>query len=1514
MVERIDIERGLDKLSSDAAGFTFQSLAVVLAKLRWPELIACERQNDRGLDAYAPVSVSSDGQGKGLACSTTGTLDKVKYDAAKVKQNYPDVSLLIFYTPQKISQSTKAEWAEKIQKDYGYELVVASREEIIASLQLPDNAQLCRVHLGIPVPYQLALSDLLQHARDASAAVAAEWAAPPRLAGKPHIALNAVALTKNGDDTAEIANPSGLRTLLLQGRRMVLEGPAGRGKTTTLVQLAGAGRNGPGIPLLVDLPNWVRSGKDILEYVASSPAFRARGINAEGLARLPQEEPFLFLLNGWNEITEFYSSAAVDALRALERTFPKAGIIVATRTHHIVPPLPGASRFRLLPLTANQRHGYLVEALGQGPAQELNLTISGDRELDQLTRTPFVLSEVTALFRAGLPIPRTKLDLLRAVVGLIEQSEEHASHLQSPPLRSLAEYYLQAIAVYLTERGDVLISEPDARSVCHGVSDALRNSGQVAVDPEPAEILTALTSHHVLERIDYPATSFRFEHQQFQEYYSALMLRGEVRRTTASGDSAGTAAIARKYVNDPSWEEPLRMIVANSGDTGVDLAAGKALIQLALRVDAVFAARLSYLGGTALWKEVGGEIQGRLRVLHGAANQRLREYALAAMLATGSDEFADIVVPLLTSPDQQIRLGTYRSGVSFHPSSLGADWQQVVAGWTEDQRAEFASELTIHQGMIEVGLFFARSDTSLSVRLAALQGLIWIGQRDTVAEILESFGDQEFTLAIQKFHFEEIPPALYPRAIAAYRSLFDRTTDRKVRFQIAVVLAELKDPDTCARLKAEMEELSPDLVKELSDYTLRPAIELLRSADPQWLSGWVTDYILRGTLWREDWLSLIVDVPQSLKEQLLRRASTEDLRRAGGGGGFALLRATADAQAAKAIFIAYRNHHRALLEDPQNQEKQSIDGQLRGLLRSLAGAVLIDGLSDVLTRPPESEDLAVITELFGSRGAPEEDSEVLPEQQRKQLRDYLESAVRFMLVQDDFSGQGKGYLSSALSKVGDPCDISAVLQMIHSDINRMREGRAERARDHRTAKARASSASWTPWHVDALLRLGHFESEPALLDLLHEPEYEVDAAWALEVLARKISPGPNPVMGARFGHPTRDFRKLSVSALEWRAVYFEDRRLKYTEALRQRVLNLVEESTTGDHTVIAYHHRLKELAKVLAALDPHDSGDLITKIAELPARSDGWLRLALLEGLVFAGVILAADRMMVIIEPALVEFRRHGIYNNNVNLLTRLLSLLPFVDEPKRGISRMRDLLAEFRLSWYGNRDLLFALAQCPDHAGLELLSEIGAIDNNTFQHFAKDWLEALASCPLPGARATLVRFVEPDSDAAAAPNLPDYALDFLCGYLADLGRREHSFAQRFMKLTELSVSPQQRTILGKVLAWLGSPAPLVAGLNLIDDALPQPVPYEIYRAIEDLFLEKRSYGNTRSYTLVPREANDLKVRLFEMARHDVRRTKSAYGLLAQIEEWRLEYGRPPSEPRHPAIESGELWPPIGPS
>jgi len=88
-VRLIDIERALDELVLMEEGKRFQRMAVVLQQRRWPELIAHEPKKDDGLDAYAPPSLSGDRTGRGVACSTTPTINKVSEDARKAKGKFP---------------------------------------------------------------------------------------------------------------------------------------------------------------------------------------------------------------------------------------------------------------------------------------------------------------------------------------------------------------------------------------------------------------------------------------------------------------------------------------------------------------------------------------------------------------------------------------------------------------------------------------------------------------------------------------------------------------------------------------------------------------------------------------------------------------------------------------------------------------------------------------------------------------------------------------------------------------------------------------------------------------------------------------------------------------------------------------------------------------------------------------------------------------------------------------------------------------------------------------------------------------------------------------------------------------------------------------------------------------------------------------------------------------------------------------------------------------------------------
>ncbi len=313
-VLRTDIERALDELVSQEEGLRFQALAVVLGKMRWPELIARQRKKDFGLDAYAPASLTLEKIGKGLAASITPKLTKISNDAETAKKNFPDLKLLLFVTSAKVGNTDRKQWEQAIQKSHSLELHIIEREEIITQMMMPENASLCASFLHLDIDAAPQVADLIAKTRRAADAVTRTWARKTK--GHPLIDLTSVRLDPDGQESADVLSLEQIDQALSQSRRIILEGPAGRGKTTTLIQLAQCARSA-GTPFIVELPAWTSSRRGILEYIAGMPAFQAENLTSADLARVQQTEPFLLLLNGWNEITESDSAQANNALREL---------------------------------------------------------------------------------------------------------------------------------------------------------------------------------------------------------------------------------------------------------------------------------------------------------------------------------------------------------------------------------------------------------------------------------------------------------------------------------------------------------------------------------------------------------------------------------------------------------------------------------------------------------------------------------------------------------------------------------------------------------------------------------------------------------------------------------------------------------------------------------------------------------------------------------------------------------------------------------------------------------------------------------------------------------------------------------------------------------------------------------------------------------------------------------------------------------------------------------------------
>lgn len=1471
----------------------FQGLAVVLGKMRWPELIARQRKKDGGLDAYAPPSQTPENVGKGLAASITPTLKKVSTDATNGKKECPDLKTLLFVTSGKVGNADRKRWEATIQHDHGIELHIIEREEIIMQMMMPENSSLGASFLHLDFDAEPQIADLIDRIRRAADTVARTWAA--KMKGHPLIDLTAVRVERSGAESHDVLSLKQIEQALTQSSRIVLEGPAGRGKTTTLIQLAQRART-VGIPFIVELPAWTFSGRGILEYIAGMFPFQAEGLTSADLARVQQTVPFQLLLNGWNEIAESSSTQADYALRELERDFPSAGIIVTTRTHHLTPPLPGALRLRLLRLRRRQRDAYLAARLGP-KCVELCARIDADPSLEDLTRTPFILAEVASLFEAGAEIPSTKIGVLAQVLRLQEQRDEHRNALQTAPIFGCQTDYLRSLATEMTRRGAVTLRESDARAVAAAVARGLADLGQIEPVGAPV-VLATLTAHHVLERVDYPQTAFQFEHPQLQEYYAALDVRAQLLDLRDDVHDA-IRRFTADYVNHPTWAEPLRMIAealaeqtADEGASKRNIQAGMKLIEMALVVDLVFAGELAQLCGQDIWNEVRATVGERFRVVYAISDGNYREYALAAMLATGKDDFSDIIVPLLSGQDQQARLTTYRLWPEFHVSSIGVNWRDQVRNWNDDARVDFVSEL-LHQRVDDEVAAFAALDDSSAVKESAASGLMWSGSDDALIRVLESMDAKTFDDIACK-DADRMPAALRTNTVAAIRKFIESTTNNRARLAKALSLSDLGETGLHEVVKDALAALPGNDVRNLSSRYIRSALEYLCKEDATWASEWALVQIAEGVLEGHEYLLPFATViPDGPVEEYLKRLGAEVFERTHVECMSAGISARADARLAAGLFAKLRELRRIgnAQAGHRNESERDVMRRLEEVFRRLPDEVAVTGILACVTSG-DTLDITVTADLL-SRVATQEDEplRLADDNLRARLRAYLRGSIELVLLQDDFTGEEKANLASSISEVGEPEDMADLVKLIRADIDRMRRGQVACAAGDYAPLGNGGRFSYSRWHIAAVMRLDPGGAERVLIELLREPEYLVDVA---DTMAREFALTIRyDAMWAARGGRTPPLGN-------------DQRRKRFAAALKAEIERLRERSQDGKPAA-----GLRQLARALAAIDGRDAAQVVLDIIAMPGQWDEYICLESAKLLLMAGAVLPATTAFAMVD-AILQRSEEWSENSDKLFVLSILSLWPFFDDPAAGFARLRAMLGKWKLAEGDLRALIIALGESRSDVAVDLLCEL-ASDARTFEQCVNEVLDALAALDTPRTRELLLGFVDPDIRGIALTHRP-HRLVVLVARLMDLARRRPEVAARLQELCERDLPELSRDALSKVMNLLGTPEALAARLNLIDDANPCPVPQGIWDQLKSPFVEQRQDDRYPSaYTEHARASNEVRSRLFKMAIEDEKRRKSAFALLGQIEHWRLEHGRPTGEPRHPDLASGEPWPPMEP-
>ena len=240
------------------------------------------------------------------------------------------------------------------------------------------------------------------------------------------------------------------------------------------------------------------------------------------------------------------------------------------------------------------------------------------------------------------------------------------------------------------------------------------------------------------------------------------------------------------------------------------------------------------------------QVGERLRALYAVPEERYRELALAGMLATGSDDFKDVIVPLLSGANPQDRLGTYRTWDEFHLSCLGANWAETVRQWNEPARVGFVSELIRRRFAPDIAAF-VHSDPSLSVKLAAINTFGWVEPTKNLPTCsLRLTMLRSATISARSISTSYRRPAIPgPRPCFATCSAHRRNPKRGSG-RSCLILSRGHRP--CPEIKEALPKL-PSQLNEHQQHLVRNSLALLGSNDKDWVSAWIAERIANGSFW-----------------------------------------------------------------------------------------------------------------------------------------------------------------------------------------------------------------------------------------------------------------------------------------------------------------------------------------------------------------------------------------------------------------------------------------------------------------------------------------------------------------------------------------------------------------------------------------------------------------------------------------------------------------------------------------
>jgi hypothetical protein len=221
------------------------------------------------------------------------------------------------------------------------------------------------------------------------------------------------------------------------------------------------------------------------------------------------------------------------------------------------------------------------------------------------------------------------------------------------------------------------------------------------------------------------------------------------------------------------------------------------------------------------------------------------------------------------------------------------------------------------------------------------------------------------------------------------------------------------------------------------------------------------------------------------------------------------------------------------------------------------------------------------------------------------------------------------------------------------------------------------------------------------------------------------------------------------------------------------------------------------------------------------------------------------------------------------------------------------------------------ALGSSQSSEALMLLRDFVITEGEGLGGVTTEWIDAVATVNGPTGEEMLFSFIDPNIQEFAVKFDVSTQGDHLASRLAKLAQANRETMRRILALSSEPLTGTRRDLYLKLISQIATDEAVLAGMEFLDDADGYPIPYDLWKALEEKLFDKRPVREMGgAYNLEPRSANEIRAKLFSLASSGDHRSQPAFKLLGEIEVRRLEDGRPPSELRHPSIDSGLPWPP----